>query len=484
MGAFDFYRINSHVVDILGNVKGRDQPIMTMSKALELVSYFDDSLFLDEDVVFFDPFCKAGEILLACAFTTCLKKSEKKLLDVSKIQRELYESKRYYALSPDERHHKLSLRTFLGNEKSHSDTLTKIMRNGDYVSEEDGTLNKDDFEKEFLNMIEFIKNDSGKSKIVAVGNPPYQESDGGFGKSAKNIYHYFTEALIKNDSIDEFVLVIPARWFVGGKGLKSFREHMMKTDHLKNLKYFNKANSVFPSVDINGGICFVNYDKTFKGKTKFADEQHNVSVDFSEFDVISDDPNGLSIIRKVLKKWDGKFVGEIAWARKAYGISTNYFKNNKSLNEKHKKAVPCLSGGEVRLYIHDKDITKNRDSIPLWKVSVPKVAGGSKGKRRSTVPANKILLLEPGMVTTETYNIISTFKTKKAAKNFQDYLKTDFARYMIGLRKITQDVPADRWNWVPFMDTSRKWTDEELFEYFSLSKKEIKHLKQKLEDWS
>ena len=55
---------------------------------------------------------------------------------------------------------------------------------------------------------------------------------------------------------------------------------------------------------------------------------------------------------------------------------------------------------------------------------------------------------------------------------------------MIGLRKITQDVPADRWNWVPFMDVSKKWTDEELFSFFSLTKKEIKHIKQKLEDWS
>lgn len=484
MGAIDLLQINTHVVDILGNVKGRDQPIMLMSKALELTSYFDDSIFLDDDTVFFDPFCKAGELLLACAFTTCFKKNDSQIMDLSKIQDELYKSKRYYALSPDERHHKISLRTFLGNENSHDEHLSRVMRNGNYVSEEDGTLNKEAFTKEFIDMLDFIKKDSGKKRIVAIGNPPYQESDGGFGKSAKNIYHYFTEALIKNESIDEFVLVIPARWFVGGKGLKDFRENMMETNHLKNLKYFNKANSVFPSVDINGGICFVNYDKKFEGETTFSDESHTVSVNFSEFDVISDDPNGFSIIRKVLKKWDDKFVGNVAWARKAYGISTNYFKLNDSLDKSSPNAVACLSAGEKTLYIDREDILKNQDSIEKWKVSVPKVAGGSKGKRRSTVPLNKILLLEPGMVTTETYNIISVFDTKKEALNFQNFLKTDFARYMIGLRKITQDVPADRWNWVPFMDTKKTWNDEELYKYFAISKKEIKHIESKLEDWT
>lgn len=69
--------INTHVVDILGNVKGRDQPIMLMDKALQLVDTLPDELFLSEDVVFFDPFCKAGEILLSCAFNSCIHKSKK-----------------------------------------------------------------------------------------------------------------------------------------------------------------------------------------------------------------------------------------------------------------------------------------------------------------------------------------------------------------------------------------------------------------------
>lgn len=148
----------THVVDILGNVVGRDQQIMTMEKARELVSLLDRNDFLDEKVVFFDPFCKAGEILLACAFSSCWHKSRLagQPLALEKIKKELYESNRYLGLSPDDRHHKLSLRTFLGNTNSHSDKYNQIIRNGNYLSEIDGRLDHNIFKKEFHNMLAYI----------------------------------------------------------------------------------------------------------------------------------------------------------------------------------------------------------------------------------------------------------------------------------------------------------------------------------------
>jgi hypothetical protein len=83
----------AHVIDVLGNVIGRDQPILRMEKALEMVALLGEEVFADENVVFFDPFCKAGELLLACAFHSCWAKSkgETKLLDVDMVMKEIYQ---------------------------------------------------------------------------------------------------------------------------------------------------------------------------------------------------------------------------------------------------------------------------------------------------------------------------------------------------------------------------------------------------------
>lgn len=220
----------AHVVDILGNVVGRDQQIMTMEKARDLVSLLDKNDFIDEKVVFFDPFCKAGEVLLACAFSSCWHKSslDGKPLALEQVKKELYESNRYFGLSPDERHHKLSLRTFLGNTNSHSEKYNQIIRNGNYLSEIDGRLDHDKFKGEFYKMLDYINSSSKPRKVIAVGNRPYQESDGGAGGSAKPIYNFFVETLMSSNVIDEFVLVIPARWFSAGKGLDTFRKKIME----------------------------------------------------------------------------------------------------------------------------------------------------------------------------------------------------------------------------------------------------------------
>lgn len=97
----------AHVVDVLGNVIGRDQPILRMEKALEMVSLLGSDVFEDQNIVFFDPFCKAGELLLACAFYSCWAKTKDKTdsLDTSTIFNEIFLSNRYFGLAPDERHH-------------------------------------------------------------------------------------------------------------------------------------------------------------------------------------------------------------------------------------------------------------------------------------------------------------------------------------------------------------------------------------------
>lgn len=112
------------------------------------------------------------------------------------------------------------------------------------------------------------------------------------------------------------------------------------------------------------------------------------------------------------------------------------------------------------------------------------MGGGSKGKRRSTIPINQIFIVDKGCITTETYNIIDVFDKKSQAENLVAYLKTDFSRYLLGLRKITQHIPRDRWNWVPYMDMTRQWTDKDLFNYFNITKEEQAHIKNKIKEWS
>jgi len=484
MGALEL-KTTAHIVDVLGNVIGRDQPILRMEKALEMVSLLGEDVFADENVVFFDPFCKAGELLLACAFLSCKARSKKSLLDLDIVTKEIYESNRYFGMAPDERHHRLSLRTFLGNEVSHNKKYNHIIRDGHYVSEEDGRLDHDKFEREFKNMIEYIKSKAGNKKIVAVGNPPYQESDGGFGGSATAIYNHFTEKLMKSSDIQEFIIVIPSRWFAVGKGVDVFRENVLKSTEVKAIHYFKKSKSVFPTVDVLGGVCFFQFQKGFKGKTTFIEEGVSTEIILSEFDIIPDDPFAYPLIRKIKNK-HSHFVDKVAWSRNPYGLSSTFFRDNEESTSSSSNSIKCLTRGRKFKFTSKSNITKNKDKIDFFKVVIPSAyAPGSKeGVRRVTLPIKQYFILEKNEITTETYSIIDTFKTRAEAERFVKYLQTDFARYLLGLRKITQHIPKDRWAWVPYMDTSIEWTNESLAKHFGLSKAEMDHIKKKVQEWS
>ncbi|WP_415064373.1 Eco57I restriction-modification methylase domain-containing protein [Bdellovibrio sp.] len=471
----------THVVDVLGNVIGRDQPILRMEKALEMVALLGEEVFADENVVFFDPFCKAGELLLACAFHSCWAKSKSKVLDVDMVMKEIYQSNRYFGLAPDERHHRLSIRTFLGNENSHKEEFNHIIRDGHYLSEEDGTLDEQKFEREFNSMIEYINSKEKDKKIIAVGNPPYSEEDGGHGRSSNQIYPYFTEHLMDDPRISDFVLVIPAKWFSAGKNTKHFRKRVIESFQFKTIRYFQKSEEVFPTVQVKGGICYLNWSEEHNGSPLFIDGNQIKEFDLSKHNIISDDPESDAIVSKIFKKCN-QSIADIAWSRKPFGLPTNYFKANDSLEKNDDDAIPCFSQGRKLYYANRNHITKNRDKTEWYKVVVPKAYG--KGMRRCTIPAEHIFIIQKGYITTETYNVVGCFKTKTEAESFQTYLQTDFSRYLLGLRKLTQDIPKDRWNWVPLVDLDTEWTDKKLAKHFGLTEKEQEHIKKKVQEWS
>ena len=209
-----------------------------------------------------------------------------------------------------------------------------------------------------------------------------------------------------------------------------------------------------------------------------------VELDNDNFDIIPDDPGAYSILNKINLKWDGQNITDIAWARKPFGLATNFFEQNKECSSTDKDAVACVSRNRTVKYLKKTQIPKNVDQISKYKVCAPKAYGGQRGDRRITIPKHHIFLLEKDFICTETYNVIGAFETKQEALSFISYLQTDFSRYLLGLRKITQDIPRDRWKWIPLLDLSKDWTDEKLAQFFKLTEKEQEHIKKKVLEWS
>ena len=476
--------INTHVVDILGSIKGRDQPVMKMDKAVELVKGLDKEVFTNNEYVFFDPFCKAGEILLAAALVSMLYKSKRKLVSLDSIYREIYQGDRYFALAPDERHYNLSLRTFYGNENSHDKNFTENIKNGGYLSEFDGRLDEQKFNKEIKAMLEYINKKTGNKKIVAVGNPPYQENYKGNNSNtgANPIYHFLLNSLIENKRVNQFIMVIPSRWFSGGRGqaLRQFATNLRKSKQIKQIYDFENSKEVFPTVDIKGGVCFLHWSENHKGKTLFYSYKNSekTTLDLSKGNIIVRNSLSRSIVEKVNKK-SSKYISEIAWSWNPFGLSSNYFDKNSECNTGD--LIDCFTKRKIKMKIKDSKIVKNRDKIELYKVVVPKAVktGGVSYSKK------QLFILNPKQICTESYMVIDAFKSQNSANKFLNYLSTSFVRFLVSVKKITQDITKDTWSLVPDLprDKYKDWTDAELFNHFNLTKEEQEHIMNQEKKW-
>ncbi len=323
---------------------------------------------------------------------------------------------------------------------------------------------------------------------VIIGNPPYQLDDGGYGTSAAPIYQLFVEQA-KALEPRYLSLVIPARWFAGGKGLDEFRESMLSDDRLRSIDDYLCASDVFPGVGLKGGVCYFLWDRDNPGQCcvtthhkdwpdstatrQLLEEGVDVFIRFNE---------GLSILKKVaavesgetasMSLPEGKRFDQLVSSRKPFALETTF------------KGKVAKGDGDILVYqnggtgyIARSSVSTGTELIDKWKIYVGRAAPGT--GNRDTYPHRIIstpFVGEPGSICSETYLCIGPFDSRSEAESALSYLSCRLTRLLILLHKPSQDTTRKVYTFVPTQRWTKRWTDQDLYAKYGISTSEIEFI--------
>lgn len=309
---------------------------------------------------------------------------------------------------------------------------------------------------------------------VIIGNPPYQLSDGGNGASASPLYHRFVRQAQKLKP-RYLTMIIPSRWFGGGKGLDDFRREMLNDNHIRVLVDYENASDCFPGVDIAGGVCYFLWDRDNPGLCDVVNIRNNETMHsvraLNEFDTFIRHDQAASIVRKVCA-FGEPMMSNMVSSSKPFGLRT---------------FVRPQESGDILLrwqngegpYRRD-EITVGRELIDKWKVITSYVGydhAGNPGKDGKRRVFSKIDILPPGTICTETYLVVGNFDTEQEAKNLVAYMKTLFFRFLVAQCMYSHHITKEAYRLVPIQDFSQSWTDEKLYVKYGITDEEFLYIK-------
>lgn len=316
---------------------------------------------------------------------------------------------------------------------------------------------------------------------VIIGNPPYQLSDGGNGASASPLYHRFVRQAQKLKP-RYLTMIIPSRWFGGGKGLDDFRREMLNDNHIRVLVDYENASDCFPGVDIAGGVCYFLWDRDNPGLCDVVNVRNNETMHsvraLNEFDTFIRHDQAASIVRKVCA-FGEPMMSNIVSSSKPFGLRT---------------FVRPQESGDILLrwqngegpYRRD-EITVGRELIDKWKVITSYVGydhAGNPGKDGKRRVFSKIDILPPGTICTETYLVVDSFDTEQEAKNLVAYMKTLFFRFLVAQCMYSHHITKEAYRLVPIQDFSQSWTDKKLYAKYGITDEEIKFIESWYGRWN
>ena len=305
---------------------------------------------------------------------------------------------------------------------------------------------------------------------VIIGNPPYQLEDGGNNASASPLYQKFVEQA-KKLKPRYLSMIIPSRWFGGGKGLDDFRKDTLNDSRFRVIVDYENANDCFPGVDIAGGVCYFLWDRDHPGDCRVVNINNGQRVEttrrLNEFETFIRRAEALSIIKKVQGKKE-RTMSTVVTSRKPFGLATT---------------DRPLTYGDLKLRWQNGEgpypranVTVGIEMIDKWKVISSYVGydhAGNPGKDGKRKVFARIDILPPGTICNETYLVINYFDTEQEAKNMVGYMKTLFFRFLVSQLMFSHHITKNAYQFVPVQDCKQEWTDEKLNKKYGLSPEEI-----------
>lgn len=326
---------------------------------------------------------------------------------------------------------------------------------------------------------QFIHTDNPKELFnnmkfdVIIGNPPYQLNDGGGRDSAAiPLYDKFVQKA-KQLAPHFLIMIIPARWYTGGRGLDDFRDNMISDTRLKVIHDYPETDDCFPGLNIRGGVCYFLWDSLYHGDCTIINHIKGKMIEMkrplkeANIPLLIRYNQSISIMKKVLK-FKEVSLGKYVSTSKPFGMRSNFSDFTSIQTEKH--SVKLYRFGENG-YVAKKIIVKNEKLIDRYKVLVSKASPGGDEYPHSIV--SQPIVSEPNSVCTETYLVIKDVDSRIEAENLVSYIKTRFFRFMMSLVKNTQNISKASYTFVPLQDFSHPWTDEMLYRKYNLSSDEI-----------
>ena len=309
---------------------------------------------------------------------------------------------------------------------------------------------------------------------VIISNPPYQLDDGGNGASAKPIYHRFIEQAKKLNP-RYLTMIIPARWYAGGKGLDEFRASMLNDDSIVKLIDFVNAKDCFPNLSIGGGICYFLIDRDYHGLCSVTNISN--SAESTSFRSLSDHGvfiryNGAMPILQKIHLFHEETLDTVVCPSNIFGLRT-FVRGNEVQDADYSISLLTSAG---LTYVKDQDVKSGRELLPKYKVILSYATAEHAGEpakdgRFSVTSTCKIL--NPGEICTESYLVLYSTDDYEYARNYVSYLNTKFYRFLLLLSISSIHLSKDKFQFIPIQDFSRSYTDADLNAKYGLSEEEV-----------
>ena len=225
-------------------------------------------------------------------------------------------------------------------------------------------------------------------------------------------------------------MIIPARWYAGGKGLDEFRAEMLGDKKIRKIVDFENSNEVFPGVDVAGGICYFLWDKDNEGLCEITnfnnDEEVKLERALDEFPILIRQSKAIPIIRKIITN-NKQALNVRVSSRKPFGLPTNYAPK--------KKGIPCWFTQKIgKQFANPEDVSDPFKILDKWKFLVPPapIAGQTDfSKPVGFYYDGNTIIAKPGECCTESFIVLGAFKTEKEVLAYKSYIFTKIIRFLL-----------------------------------------------------